>query len=58
MMDARRPRAAAATPEASALRAKAPTLAWLLTALACFLTGWALGEGRYYVAAPLAPPPS
>ena len=26
--------------------AKAPTLAWLLTALACFLAGMAVDEGR------------
>ena len=31
--------------------AKAPTLAWLLTALTCFLAGLALAEGRYQAVA-------
>jgi hypothetical protein len=31
--------------------AKAPTLAWLLTALACLLAGMAIAEGRYRVKA-------
>jgi len=31
----------------TATRAKAPTLAWLLTALACLLSGMAIVEGRY-----------
>jgi hypothetical protein len=29
---------------------KAPTLAWLLTALACFLAGMAVAEGRHQAA--------
>ena len=37
--------------------AKAPTLAWLLTALACFLVGMAVVEGRYQpVMLPILPP--
>ena len=35
----------------TAITDKAPTLAWLLTALACFLAGMALTEGRYQAAA-------
>ena len=31
--------------------AKAPTLAWLLTALACFLSGMAVVEGRHQAVA-------
>jgi hypothetical protein len=41
-----------------AARTKAPTLAWLLTALTCFLAGLALGEGRHDAAALPALPPS
>ena len=37
--------------------AKAPTLAWLLTALTCFVAGMALTEGRHQVAAPPLFPP-
>jgi hypothetical protein len=37
--------------------AKAPTLAWLLTALACFLAGMAVVEGRHQaVMLPVVPP--
>ena len=37
--------------------AKAPTLAWLLIALSCFLIGMAVVEGRYQaVAFPVVPP--
>ena len=41
-----------------AARAKAPTLAWLLTALTCFLAGIALAEGGPPAGgvAPAAPP--
>ena len=35
-------------------RAKAPTLAWLLTAVSCLLVGMAITEVRSYSAAPLA----
>jgi hypothetical protein len=36
---------------------KAPTLAWLLTALACFLAGMAVVEGRHQaVMLPMVPP--
>ena len=37
--------------------AKAPILAWLLTALTCFVAGMALTEGRRQVAAPPVFPP-
>jgi hypothetical protein len=40
-----------------AVLARAPTLAWLLTALACFLAGMAVAEGQSQALAPLAPPP-
>ena len=37
--------------------ARAPTLAWLLTSLACFLAGMAVVEGRHQaVARPVVPP--
>ncbi|HUG61158.1 MAG TPA: hypothetical protein VMP03_04895 [Methylomirabilota bacterium] len=37
--------------------AKAPTLAWLLTALACFLIGMAVVEGRHQtIMLPVVPP--
>lgn len=37
--------------------AKAPTLAWLLTALACFLIGMTVVEGRHQtVTLPIVPP--
>jgi hypothetical protein len=36
---------------------KAPTLAWLLTALACFLAGMAVVESRHQtIALPVVPP--
>jgi hypothetical protein len=35
---------------------KAPTLAWLLTALACFLAGMAVTEGRHQTGVPPAWP--
>lgn len=39
------------------MHAKAPTLAWLLTALSCFLIGMAVVEGRHQtVAFPVVPP--
>lgn len=39
------------------MRAKAPTLAWLLAALTCFLAGMAVVEGRHQaVALPALPP--
>lgn len=39
------------------MRAKAPVLAWLLTALSCFLIGMAVVEGRHQaVAFPVVPP--
>lgn len=34
------------------MRTKAPTLAWLLTALTCFLAGMAVAEVRQQAAAP------
>jgi hypothetical protein len=37
--------------EKPAMTAKAPTLAWLLVALTCFLVGLAITEGRRQVAA-------
>ncbi len=37
----------------AAALARAPTLAWLLTALACFLSGMALSDGRDQPGAPL-----
>ena len=43
MTDARRSPASAATSAVPMVRAKAPTLAWLLTVLTCFLAGLALG---------------
>ena len=37
--------------------AKSPTLAWLLTSLACFLAGMVVVEGRYQaVTLPILPP--
>jgi hypothetical protein len=43
--------------EKPAMTTKAPTLAWLLVALTCFLVGMAITEGRRQVAAyPVLPP--
>jgi hypothetical protein len=48
---------AAAAQETRTMRTKTPTLAWLLTALTCFLAGMAVVEGRHQtVALPVLPP--